>query len=93
MTKDTNPFNLMIDVAGEAFDALVQQYRELLEDARDGPRLTRRQKIQEYQQFMALAPEVQNRVIGELQAGGVDPEKWLADRQKLVEAEHAKTTR
>lgn len=86
--RDGNPYNMMIDVAGEAFDAMVERYVEMLEDARGGPRLTKRQQLAEYQEFLALPTELQNTVIGELTAGGVDPEKWIADRQRMMEAEH-----
>lgn len=88
MSRDANPYNMMIDIAGEAFDEMVERYGEMLEDARGSPRLTRRQKLQEYQDFLALPAELQNVVIGELTAGGVDPEKWITDRQRLMEAEY-----
>jgi hypothetical protein len=83
-----NSYNMMIDIAGEAFDEMVKRYTEMLEDARGGPRLTRRQKLQEYQEFLALPSELQNVVIGELEAGGVDSEKWIIERQRMMEAEH-----
>lgn len=88
--KDANPFNFMIDAAREALAEMVERYTEMLEDARGGPRLTKRQKLQEYQEFLALPVEAQNRVIGELTTGGVNPEKWISDRQRLMEAEYAK---
>lgn len=88
--REPNPYNMMIDIAGEAFEEMVERYTEMLEDARGSPRLTKRQKLAEYQQFLELSPELQNVVIGELTAGGVDPEKWVMDRQKMMEAEYAR---
>jgi len=83
--SDDTVFNLMIDAAKTALNARIEQFRTLFKDARGGPRLTRTQKILEFKEFLALPPQMQNTVMGEMMARGGDPQKWLEDRQKLVE--------
>jgi len=79
-------FNSMIDAAKEALDARVELFKAMFEDARGAPRLTKTQKLMEFQQFLSLPPAMQNIVMGKMLARGADPEKWFTERQKLMEA-------
>jgi len=81
-----NPFNALIESAKTALEAMVEQYKEMFEDAQGSPRLTKMQQRQEYQQYLGLPPELQPVVLGRMIEAGIDPEKWVADRQRLMEA-------
>lgn len=83
--SDDAVFNTMIDAAKTALDARIEQFKLLFKDARGGPRLTKTQKILEFKEFLALPPNMQNTVMGEMMARGGDPQKWSEDRQKLME--------
>ena len=81
-----NSFNALIEAAKIALEAMVEQYKEMFEDAQGSPRLTNMQKQQEYQQYLSLPPELQPVVLGRMTEAGIDPETWVADRQRLMEA-------
>lgn len=73
------------DDAKIAYKQLHELFVSILSDAQFRPRLTDQQKRQEFQQFMGLPPEQQARIMGQMQTQEIDTEKWLSDRQKLME--------
>lgn len=81
---EQNAFNELIDAAKEAMECMIEQYKEVLKDARGGARLTEQQKIAEYKAFMDLPESGQKQVIGQMLEAGIDPEKWMTGRQKLM---------
>lgn len=84
--NNDNPFNMLIEAAATALEEMIEQYKVLFEDAQGNPRLTKIQQRQEYQEFLALSPELQAAVMGRMTEAGIDPEKWVTDRQKVMEA-------
>jgi len=80
-----NYFEMLVETAKEAFEGLVEDYKGLFEDAQIRPSLTDAQKLQELQEFQALPLMLQEVAMGRMRQQGIDPEKWLSDRQRLLE--------
>ena len=80
-----NLLNQLRDDAKTAYEELYKQFTAILGDAHFRPRLTKTQKREEFIAFLNLPDEQQAQVMGRLAVEGVDAEKLLADRQKLME--------
>lgn len=77
--------NQLRDDAKTAYEELYIQFKDILGDAHFRPRLTKTQKREEFMAFLGLPDEQQAQVMGRLAVEGVDVEKLLTDRQKLME--------
>jgi len=77
--------NQLRDDAKTAYGELYEQFKDILGDSHFRPRLTNMQKREEFLAFLGLPDEQQAQVLGRLAAEGVDAEKLLTDRQKLME--------
>jgi len=77
--------NHLRDDAKTAYEELHTQFKACLGEAHFRPRLTKTQKHEEFMAFLGLPDEQQAQVMGRLAVEGVDVEKLLTDRQKLME--------
>ena len=80
-----NLLNQLRDDAKTAYNELYKHFTAILKDAHFRPRLTKTQKRKEFMAFLGLPDEQQAQVIGRLAVEGVDVEKLLTNRQKLME--------
>ena len=77
--------NQLRDDAKTAYEELYKHFTAILKDSHFRPRLTKTQKREEFMAFLGLPDEQQAQVMGRLAVEGMDVEKLLADRQKLME--------
>ena len=80
--SDTNLFNNLVDLAYEAISSEVDRHSAAFKDARSRPKLTSRQKAEEFVDFQSLSQEGQRSVLTRILAEGGDPDRWLESRRK-----------
>jgi hypothetical protein len=80
--SDINLFNNLIDLAYEAIAAEVERHEGVFKDAVARPKLTQRQKAEEFVDFQTLSPPSQRAILTRILAEGGDPDQWLDSRRK-----------